>query len=198
MVGKDSARVTKVPLLHSSEYSKALPSPVRLHFSMLKAPADKNTFQQKNLVLALLLEGQFESVFKNRVASSFTDSLDSLGFPTKDVSAFAKMIVIPDGDVIKNDVSRTGGDLPLGYYQYTGQTFTNKDFILNCIEYLVDDIRLIETRNRQVDLRLLDMERVKKETTMWQVINVAAPLGAIALFGVIFSWIRRRRYAGQG
>jgi len=195
LVGKDSASVSKTPLLHSSQYSKALLSPVRLHFSMLKEPPDQNTFQQKNLLLGALLEGKFESVFKNRVASSFAQALDSLEQPFLEQSIFSKMIVLSDGDVIKNDVSKTGSVYPLGFYPYTEQTFANKDFLLNCIEYLVDDIKLIETRNKEVRLRLLDNTKVKAEAAKWQLINVAVPLFVIAFFGIIFNWIRKRRYS---
>lgn len=194
-VGKDSAGVAKIPLLHSSPYSKALLSPVRLHFSMLKEPPDQNTFQQKNLLLGALLEGKFESVFKNRVASSFLQALDSLEQPFREESVFSKMIVLADGDIISNEVSKTGSVYPLGFYPYTEQTFANKDFILNCIEYLVDDIKLIETRNKEVRLRLLDNTKVKAEAAKWQLLNVAVPLVVIVLFGILFNRLRKRRYA---
>ena len=105
------------------------------------------------------------------------------------------MIVLSDGDVIKNDVSKTGSIYPLGFYPYTEQTFANKDFLLNCIEYLVDDIKLIETRNKEVRLRLLDGTKVKAEAAKWQLINVGVPLFVIALFGIVFNWMRKRRYA---
>lgn len=193
-VGRDSAKVSKIPLLHSSQYSKALLSPVRLHFSMLKEPPDQNTFQQKHLMLGALLEGRFESVFRNRMASSFLQTLDSLGQPFREESVFSKMIVVSDGDVIKNDVSKSGSMYPLGFYPYTEQTFANKDFILNCIEYLVDDIRLIETRNKEVRLRMLDTTKVKAEAAKWQIINVAAPLFVVAIAGLIYTLIRKRRY----
>lgn len=194
LVGKDSAGISKTPLLRTSQYSKALLSPVRLHFSMLQEPPDQNSFQQKNLLLGALLEGKFESVFKNRPTRTFLQMLDSLGQPFQEQSVFSKMIVIADGDVIKNDVSKSGAIYPLGFYNYTEQTFANKDFLLNCIEYLVDDIKLIETRNKEVRLRLLDTTKVKAETAKWQLINVAVPLTVIVLFGILFNWVRKRRY----
>lgn len=187
--------VRKIPLLRSSHYSKALLSPVRLHFSMLKEPPDPRSFQQKNLILGLLLEGRFESVFKNRVAPSLEQALDSIHRPFRSESSFSKMIVIADGDVIRNDVSPAGAAYPLGYWRYTDQTFANNEFILNCIEYLADDTRLIETRNREVKLRLLDSQKVKEQKTTWQLLNTGAPLLAVIIFGLAYNFTRKRKYA---
>jgi len=195
LVGKKEDAISKIPLLHSSARSKALLAPVRLHFSMLKEPPDPNTFQQKNLLLAALAEGKFESVFKDRVAASFQQTLDSMGQPFAEQSVFSKMIVVADGDVIKNDASKTGGIYPLGFYEYTNQTFANKEFMLNCLEYLVDDIQLIEARNKEVRLRLLDTAKVKAEAAKWQLINVALPLLLIIFSGALYNQVRKRRYA---
>jgi len=198
IVGRNDTANTirKIPLLHTSPYSKALLSPVRLHFSMLKEPPDRSAFQQKHLIVGVLLEGNFESVFKNRVAETFARILDSINQPFRNKSIFSKMIVVADGDVIRNDVGASGAAYPLGYWRYTGQTFANKDFILNCIEYLTDDTRLIETRNKEVRLRLLDTQKVKEEKTKWQLLNTAAPLLLVIIFGAVYNWRRRRKYAG--
>ncbi len=195
-VGKRDAttHINKIPLLRSSSYSKALLSPVRLHFSMLKEPPDQNSFQQKNLLMGVLLEGKFESVFKNRVAATFQEALDSMGHSFADESSFSKMIVVADGDIIRNDVSNTGAVYPLGYWRYTDQTFANKDFILNCIEYLADDTRLIETRNKEIRLRLLDNQKVKAEKTKWQLLNTGMPLLIVIIFGLVYNWLRKRKY----
>ena len=187
-------KVNKIPLLFSSQYSKALMAPVRLHFSMLKQPPDSKSFQQGELPMAVLLEGMFESAFKNRALASFKAALDSLNRPFQDESVFSKMIVVGDGDIIANDISNNEAAYPLGYYQFTEQTFANRDFILNCIEYLIDDTRLIETRNKEIKLRLLDMTKVKAEKSRWQLINIASPILVIALFGLLYNWIRKRRY----
>ncbi|HXH19482.1 MAG TPA: gliding motility-associated ABC transporter substrate-binding protein GldG [Chitinophagales bacterium] len=196
-VGKRDSQhiIHKIPLLRSSPHSKALLSPVRLHFSMLQEPPDVSAFNQKNLLLGVLLEGKFESVFKNRVAETFMQALDSINQPFRDESIFSKMIVVADGDVIRNDTSSTGAIYPLGYWRFTDQTFANKDFILNCIEYLADDTRLIETRNKEIRLRLLNNQKVKKEKTKWQLVNTGVPLLLVILFGLFYNWLRKKRYA---
>lgn len=187
--------VTKIPLLHSSQYSKALMAPVRLHFSMLKEPPNPESFRKKYLPMAVLLEGKFESVFKGRPHPAFRATLDSMGMPFKERSDFARMIVVADGDVIRNDLNQDGAAYPLGYYRFTEETFANKDFILNCIEYLVDETRLIETRNKEISLRLLNKTKVNEEKVKWQVINVGVPLVIVVFYGLIYYWIRKRRFA---
>lgn len=186
--------VNKTVLLQSSQYSKALLAPVRLHFSMLQQPPDPNTFKSKHLPIAVLLEGSFESVFKNRLAGSFKAILDSIDQPFLAESKFSKMIVVADGDVIRNEISRDGSAYPLGFYPFTEQTFANKDFILNCIEFLIDDRQLIETRNKEIKLRLLDKTKIKREKNKWQILNVGLPLILITIFGLIYNWGRRRKY----
>jgi ABC-2 type transport system permease protein len=187
--------VRKTFLLTTSQYSKALMAPVRLHFSMLKEQPDRNTFNKKNIPVSVLLEGQFESIFKNRLAPETSAMLDSLKIEFKEQSNYSKMIVVADGDIIENEVSSRGGIMPLGFYGFTEQTFANKDFILNCVEYLADDTQLIETRNREVKLRLLDKQKIQQTKLFWQVLNLGLPVVLIILFGLIYNFIRRKKYA---
>lgn len=187
--------VKKTILLTSSAHSKALPAPVRVAFDMLKEQPNPKLFNQPDQTLAVLLEGNFTSVFKNRLAASMLQVYeDSLNLKFRDSSDYAKMIVVADGDVIKNSVSKDGNPYPLGYYPYTNQTFANKDFMLNCVEYLSDNSNLIETRNKEIKLRLLDKTRIKDEKLQWQLINLLLPLGLLALFGLIYNVVRRRKY----
>lgn len=189
--------VTKTPLLFTSRNSKALLTPARLHFAILKEQPDPKNYNKAYLPVAYLLEGTFTSVFKNRLSAETIQALNSdlkeVGF--KDTSTYAKMIVIADGDIIANEVANDGNPYLLGYYPYTKQTFANKDFILNCIEYLTDDAQLIETRNKEIKLRMLDKARVRDQKLMWQVVNMASPVLLIALFGLVYNFIRKRKYA---
>ena len=190
--------VKKTVLLTSSKYSKALLAPVRIQFEMLKERPNPQTFNQPELPLAVLLEGKFTSVFKNRLAASTLKIYeDSLRLKFKEQSDYCKMIVIADGDVVRNDVGSRGELYPLGYYQYTDQTFANKDLMLNCIEYLGENNNLIETRNKEIHLRLLDTVRLKEkyEKLKWQLINLLVPVLVIILFGFVFNFWRRRKYA---
>jgi ABC-2 type transport system permease protein len=187
--------VNKTFLLTTSPYSKALMAPVRVHFSMLKEQPDPSTFNKKNLPVSVLLEGQFQSVFKNRLSPETTHILDSLKINFKEESRFSKMIVIADGDIIRNEVSSRGGIMPLGFYGFTEQTFANKDFILNCVEYLADETQLIETRNREVKLRLLDKQKIQQGKLYWQILNLGLPTLMVVVFGLVYNFVRRKKYA---
>jgi ABC-2 type transport system permease protein len=119
---------------------------------------------------------------------------DKIGFLEAGIKPGA-MIIVGDGDIIKNSYSRaTGRMAPLGYDRYTGEQFGNKDFLLNCVNYLCDDSGLISVRSREVKLRLLDETQVKASRTAIQVKNVAVPIILILLAGVILSFLRKRQY----
>jgi gliding-associated putative ABC transporter substrate-binding component GldG len=141
-----------------------------------------------NIPLAVLLEGKFRSVYENRV----------LPFPEKtfaNTGKDAKMIVISDGDVIRNQYDKDFQPLELGYDKWTGNLYGNKEFLMNCVNYLLDDSGLINIRNKQVRLPMLDKEKVYAEYTMTQVITVGIPVVVLAIFGLLFTWIRHRRYS---
>ena len=136
--------------------------------------------------MAVLLEGNFTSVYKNRV-KPFTIS------DAKNESKPTKMIVIADGDVIKNDVGRNG-PLELGFDRWTGQEYGNKDFLLNAVNYLLDDSGLINIRSKDISLAFLDYQKVADEKTKWQIINIVLPLVFLAVFGILFNFFRKRKY----
>jgi ABC-2 type transport system permease protein len=105
------------------------------------------------------------------------------------------MIVISDGDICENEVDQNGNPLPLGYYKYTKETFANKTFLINCMEYLIDDFGLIAARNREGKMKLLDTARVKDAKSFWQLINIGLPLLFIFLIGIIYNRRRKAKYA---
>ena len=116
-----------------------------------------------HLPVAVLLEGVFPSAFRNRMVSNLTDDKN---FKIKTESRKTKMIVIADADIIRNEVRRVGLEetpLPLGQDKYTGQMFGNRDFLINCLNYLVDDHGIMELRSRELKLRLLNKSKVKSE-----------------------------------
>ena len=104
------------------------------------------------------------------------------------------MIVIADGDIIRNDVRNDSSAYPLGYYMYTKQQFANNSFILNCIEYLIDDSGILETRNKEVKMRMLNSVKVEDEKLKWQLINIALPISLIVVLGIAFGFYRRKKY----
>jgi ABC-2 type transport system permease protein len=185
--------INKTVLLQSSKYTKTFNSPVRVDLRMVNVPPDESQFRNSYMPLAVLLEGEFESIYKNRIPPQIAAD-SAIGYKDKGVAT--KMIVISDGDVIRNEVQySTHKTFPLGYDIYTKQTYGNKNFILNCINYLCDDSGLISVRARELTLRLLDKKKVKNERLKWQIINTTLPLITILLFGIVYSIIRKRKYA---
>jgi ABC-2 type transport system permease protein len=142
-----------------------------------------------------LLEGEFPSFFQNRLTTEMQASLDQLNLEYKGKSIPTKMIVISDGDIAKNPVNpETGAFAPLGYNRYDRYTYANKDFLVNAIEYLLDEEGVIRARTKEVKLRLLDAYRAKEEKTKWQLINIGLPVVFLLLFGFLFNTIRKRKY----
>ncbi len=188
--------VRKTILLHTSANGKAQLAPSRVHFGILQSKANPAYFNQPDIPVAVLLEGEFESVYKNRVSPEYLAASDTIAqLKFKDKSPASRMIVIADGDVMRSEVRSDSTSYPLGYYLYTKQTFANKDFILNCIEYLVDDNGILETRNKEVKLRMLNSVKVEDEKLQWQLLNIALPIGLVILFGLGYGFYRRKRYA---
>jgi ABC-2 type transport system permease protein len=189
--------VAKTILLRTTDNSRAVMTPTRVHFGILQQKPNPQYYNQPRLPVAVLLEGQFQSLYKNRLSAEFLamgDSVETLKFA--DHSADNKMIVIGDGDIIRNEIRQDGKSVyPLGYYSVTQQTFANKDFILNCIQYLTDESGILETRNKEVKLRLLNKVRVEDEKVKWQVINIVVPIVLVILLGIGFNYYRRKKYA---
>jgi ABC-2 type transport system permease protein len=188
--------VKKTILLRTSDNAKAVMTPLRVHFGILQQKPNPAYFNQPKLPAAVLLEGEFQSLYKNRMTKEFLslgDSVADLRFA--DHSPANKMIVIGDGDIIRNELRQDGSAYPLGYYSVSRQTMANKDFILNCIQYLTDTSGILETRNKEVKLRLLNKVRVENEKIKWQVINIILPIVIVILFGIGFNYYRRKKYA---
>ena len=185
--------IKKSILLRSSKYSKTLNSPVRVSLMYLRRTPNENQFTDPYRSVAVLLEGKFESAFKNRVPPQIAAD-SAIKFTTNGTTT--KMIVIGDGDIIRNDIQySTNQPLPLGFDKYTNQTYGNKNFILNCMNYLCDDSGLITVRNRELTLRLLNKKKIRIEKTKWQLINTVLPLLLIIVYGCIHFMVRKRKYA---
>lgn len=184
--------IKKTILLRSSRYTKTQPTPARIGLAMVKFTPKEDQFHNSYQSVACLLEGSFSSVFSNRLPSAILND-STIAFRDKGVPT--KMIVIADGDVAKNDIRPGVGPLALGFDRNTGQTFANKTFLLNCINYLVDDEGLLQLRAREVKLRLLDKKKIANHETKWQIINIALPLGIIIVFGLIQFYLRKKKYA---
>jgi ABC-2 type transport system permease protein len=191
MVGENENRKTTV-IITTSPYARRIQTPVEVSLLSATNPPDKRLFNQSNIPIGILVEGSFESVFQNRLTEQMGIGPDELIRNT----ANNKMIVIADGGIIKNKVRIRNDQMqiqPLGYDYYSGQTFGNRDFIMNCIDYLSDDSGIMELRSRVVKLRLLDKVKIRDEKTKWQFINTTIPLVFFLLFGIIFTVARKKR-----
>ena len=156
---------------------------------------DIKLFTSHDVPVAVLLEGKFTSLFKNRISKIQIDSLNALGFPFKDTSDHgSQMIVVADGDVAMNQFSLTDGPLPMGMNLYTHYTFANKEFYINALEYLVNPSGILETRAKNYVLRLLDAKKIKEQKSNWQLINIALPVLLVILLGIIYRQTRKKQY----
>lgn len=193
-----SPGVKKTVLLRTSPYSAISPTPHMVSLSKLYNEPDERFFNKRNLPVGVLLEGNFESVFKNRILPK-DGSGESI--KVKEKGDNTQMLIISDGDIIRNQLSiidpniPKGTPLPLGYDQFTGQQYGNKDFLLNAMDYMLDDTGLISIRSRELKLRLLNPQKVKAERTYWQWLNTLLPVGLIVLLGFVLTFLRRRKYA---
>jgi ABC-2 type transport system permease protein len=177
----------KTILLKSSSQSKLEGIPKEISLGIIENEPKPEVYQGKgNQNLAFLLEGTFESVYKDRV-KPFKLSTDK-------TQGESKMLVIADGDVIKNQVIR-GRPQELGFDIITKRQYGNKEFLLNSVNYLLDNSGLINIRSKELKLAFLNTEKVIEEKSYWQMINIGLPLVILAIFGVLFTYIRRRKFA---
>jgi ABC-2 type transport system permease protein len=186
--------VKKTILLTTSPYSRTVNAPVYIDLEVLKKPAETSQFNKGPQPVAVLLEGKFVSAFMFRIPPELAGNKDLQFLPKSHKPT--KMIVVGDGDIIKNQFQFTQGyPLPLGYDQYTRQTFGNRDFLLNAMNYLCDDSGLITVRSRELTLRMLDTTKVESQRLFWQILNVLLPLILILIFSFIKLRIRIRKYS---
>jgi len=196
---RTKTEVEKTVLLSSSENSRLQYPPLTMDFRFLQYKLDPDKFNQGRQPLALLLEGTFPSMYENRVTQSLLTGLQELGQEFKTRSTPTRMLVVGDGDVARNGIDRKQqAAQPLGYNPYERYRFANKDFLVNALEYLIDDRGLIEARGKEVKLRMLDTKKAESERLFWQVFNLGTPLVLLGIFALVYNALRRRRYAGKG
>lgn len=183
--------ITKTPLINTSQYTKLLGPPVRVAFNDLRDKLRPEKFTDGPKTVGYLLEGKFTSLYANRLVPR---GFDKALFIEKGEEG--KVIVIGDGDIIRNDLDPESGEpLGLGVEPFTKTTYANEEFILNILDYMVDDSGLIETRSREVKIRPLDRVKVQKERTKWQLINLVAPVMLILIIGAVKWYLRKKKFA---
>jgi gliding-associated putative ABC transporter substrate-binding component GldG len=180
--------IKKTVLLQSSQYSKKIGSPVEVNLNIVAEETSPNHYLNTgNIPLSVLLEGSFHSMFENRVLP-----FDQKTFQPKGKAN--KMIVISDGDLIRNQLDKNFQPVELGYDQRSGNLYDNKDFLMNCVNYLLDDNGLINIRSKDLDLPLLDKEKVYERYTITQILTIGLPILILLLFGVVFTFLRKKKY----
>jgi len=191
--------VKKTILLSSSQNSRTISAPALISGrENVNAPQDEK-FKQADIPVAVLLEGKFTSMFRNRLSNALNDSLLKYGQEFISMETMPnKMIVVGDGDMILNDVSQ-GQPLPMGMNPFTigsqyEYRFANREFLENCLEYLINQSGLSQLKQKDYTLQLLDGKKIKEEKNKWQVINILLPVGVVLFFALIFQFIRKRKY----
>lgn len=179
--------IKKTPLLISSPLSQKVGTPTIIELQSIAEEPEEKDFVAGNQLFAVLLEGDFNSGFKNRIKPFETPIF-------KENATHNKMIVIADGDIGKNQILK-GQPTDLASDKWTNEQFGNKDFLLNAVDYLLDDTGLMELRNKTLKINILDKQKAFRERTFWQFLNVVFPLILLFAFGFIFNYIRKKKYS---
>ncbi|MCB4797828.1 gliding motility-associated ABC transporter substrate-binding protein GldG [Neotamlana laminarinivorans] len=179
--------IKKTILLETAPLTRLEGIPREISLNIVTQEQDPSTFNKGKQNLAVLLEGEFTSAYNNRVKPFSLSQIKNKSVPTK-------MVVIADGNIIKNDVSRNTPQ-ELGFDKWTGKLYGNKEFLLNTVNYLLDDNGLINIRTKEISVAFLNQEKIAEQKTMWQLINIVLPLLLLAIFGILFTYIRKRKYS---
>lgn len=184
--------IRKTILLRTSKYTKTQPSPVRISLSMATMRPKESSFINSYQPVACLLEGEFHSFVENRLPSRLQNDTN---FKYLDKGKKTKMIVVADGDIGTNEYFRSSGEIfPLGYDRNTKMTFANQTFLVNCMNYLLDEEGMLQLRAREVKLRLLDVKKIAQHRSKWQMINVVTPVALVIAFALLQFYLRRKKY----
>jgi ABC-2 type transport system permease protein len=187
--------IRKTALLNTSQYSRQIPAPVIISLDELRLTPAEADFNKPFMPVAVLLEGRFESAFRNRMISGlFPDT----SVHTLETGIPSSVLVVADADIIRNDVRPTPQGVlitPLGFDKFTSQTYGNREFIINAIQYMTGHRGLIDLRTRQLAIRLLDKTKIKNDRNKWVMVNMILPPLLVIIAGLLYYWYRRRKYS---
>lgn len=188
-----TAGVKKTPLMFTSQYSRSVSAPVNVSVQDLRRNLKAENFNEQFLPVAYLLEGGFESVYKNRFKPEGVTSENFIAEASDD----AKMLVVSDGDLARNEVNKQKNEpQPLGFYPFSKNEFANQEFLMNALAYMLDDDGLISARNKEIQIRPLDEVQIDNEKAKWQFINLVIPVLLIIIYGVARYLWRKKKYSG--
>lgn len=188
--------IRKSILLATSPYSRTIGTPFKVSLESEKIKPDPTLFIQPHIPIAVLLQGTFPSIFRDRLNDEMLAKIQmQFHHPYKNQSGKTRMIVVSDGNMFTNAVSPQDGPLEMGMDPYTRQVFANREFFENCLTYLTDTTGIIQARNKDFKLRLLDKNKIEQQKTTWQVLGFLIPIAFVLLFAIIFQFIRQRKFA---
>ncbi len=190
-----SPGIKKSILLATSAHSRSIATPSRISLEDVKIKPRPEAFKERHLAVAVLLEGRFPSAFKNRLNATEQMKIKlNSGKSFRAESKTTKMIAVSDPNILKNKVSKKDGPLPMGMDPYTRQLFANRQFFENCLTYLTDTTGIMQARDKDFSLRLLDKAKVEEQKDTWTVLNFLIPSLLVLFFGMIFQYVRKRKY----
>jgi gliding-associated putative ABC transporter substrate-binding component GldG len=197
----ESQEIKKTVLLQSSENSRLLGSPAIISGKKNSVAPQDESFHGGHVPVAVLLEGKFSSLFANHLTNDLKDSLSisKRNYLTA-CSNDNKILVVSDGDILMNSVIKGDQPLPMGMNPFTYGTkrqfpFSNKEFLTNALDYMINDNGLSEVKNKEYKVRLLDMKRIRATKLNWQLFNILLPVSLVLLFAFIFQWLRKRKFS---
>ena len=190
-----SPGIRKTVLLATSDHSRVLNTPAIVSWNSVKVQEDERTFNRKNIPVGMLLEGKFNSLYTNRISAQARDSLANYyHHPFLPSTPFEnRMIVISDADIVMNVVTQKEGPLYMGMHQFNKYQYANKDFFLNCVEYLINPSGILEARSKDYTLRLLDTTNVEEKRGFWQLFNIGLPIVLVAFFGLLLCMAKEKK-----
>jgi gliding-associated putative ABC transporter substrate-binding component GldG len=192
-------KIKKTPFLFSSNLSKSFKAPVRIDLELLReGPEYFQANNKPNQIMGILLEGEFNSAFKDFLPDSIRRD-PAIAY--RESSAKTKMILISDADIAYNEVVTENGKqfpLPLGYNkQYKRVIYDNRDLLMNCVNYLLDDADLIDVRTKNIQVRKLNKEKIVSGDSFWKTLNVASPLLLLAFAAGVLLLLRKKKWANK-
>lgn len=184
----------KTVLTHTSKYSKIQSTPLLIDITSVILQPERHEYNKKNVPTGVITEGMFSSVYAGRLPVSIGDHAKNM---LKQSEKAGRVVVFSDGDVFNNEVSQQSGPKEMGTYLFSPYVFDNKNLLLNTLEYLTDSMNLLDVQSKNYQASLLDKVRTQNEASKWQAINIGVPASIVIIFGLIFTYIRKRKYAGK-
>ena len=187
--------ISKTILLQTSDNARTVSTPAIITIESIKQANDPKLFNKPRIPVGVLMEGKFRSLFANRIGTATADSLANYYKQPflAEAETPSRVIVLGDADILMNEVTQRG-PLPMGFNKDNEYTFSNRDFMENCVEYMVNPSRILETRNKDFTLRLLDPTKVEDSRSMWQFINIGLPILLVIAGGYIYMLLRKRKF----